>query len=175
VKKPSPDKTASDRALWEQVQTTIKPLHNPRLGKVSAAATQKPVKVTEDLHKNYVPRAPHNHRVLTDLTSGSSANIDANTLKRLRSGELEIASKLDLHGHTLARAHAALNRFVHHHYRAGNRCVLVITGRSGQLHAEVPRWLNEPEVRPFIVAFSPAQQKHGGAGALYLLLRRQRQ
>jgi DNA-nicking Smr family endonuclease len=39
----------------------------------------------------------------------------------------------------------------------------------------VPRWLNEGANREHIVAFSPAQARHGGAGALYVLLRRQRE
>jgi DNA-nicking Smr family endonuclease len=38
----------------------------------------------------------------------------------------------------------------------------------------VPRWLNESANREHIVAFSPAQARHGGAGALYVLLRRRR-
>jgi DNA-nicking Smr family endonuclease len=38
----------------------------------------------------------------------------------------------------------------------------------------VPRWLEEPALRPMILAREPAQPRHGGAGALYVLLRRQR-
>jgi len=58
--------------------------------------------------------------------------------------------------------------------------VLVITGKGGRtsgdgvLRAAVPRWLNEAPNRTRLLAFTPAQPKHGGAGALYLLLRRRR-
>jgi len=59
---------------------------------------------------------------------------------------------------------------------AGKRCVLVITGHGrisgGVLKASVPRWLAEPELRRHVLAIAPAQPQHGGAGALYLLLRR---
>ena len=38
----------------------------------------------------------------------------------------------------------------------------------------VPRWLNEPALREHILAFNHAQPRHGGTGALYILLRRTR-
>ena len=65
-------------------------------------------------------------------------------------------------------------------YRGGRRCVLVITGRGlgpdgpGVLKRAVPRWLAEAGLRRRILAVAAAQPRHGGAGALYLLLRRQR-
>jgi DNA-nicking Smr family endonuclease len=55
-----------------------------------------------------------------------------------------------------------------------------VTGRGlgseggGVLRRQVPRWLNEPECRPHVLAFAPARRPHGGEGALYLLLRRAR-
>jgi DNA-nicking Smr family endonuclease len=35
----------------------------------------------------------------------------------------------------------------------------------------VPRWLAEPDLRPYIVSFTTAAAKHGGEGALYVHLR----
>jgi DNA-nicking Smr family endonuclease len=62
---------------------------------------------------------------------------------------------------------------------AGCRCVLVVTGKGvesgGTLRHMVPRWLYESANREHIVAFCPAQARHGGAGALYVLLRRRRE
>ena len=66
--------------------------------------------------------------------------------------------------------------------------MLVITGKGlsdgdgdagagrarGVLRQAVPRWLNEPANRARILAVMPAQPKHGGAGALYVLLKRKR-
>ena len=54
-----------------------------------------------------------------------------------------------------------------------------ITGKGGRegtgvIRAQVPRWLNEPRLRPLILAFEYAQPKDGGMGALYILLRRRR-
>ena len=54
--------------------------------------------------------------------------------------------------------------------------MLVITGHGrisgGVLKDAVPRWLNEPELRRHVLAIAPAQPRDGGAGALYLLLRK---
>jgi DNA-nicking Smr family endonuclease len=54
--------------------------------------------------------------------------------------------------------------------------VLVITGHGriggGVLKSAVPRWLHEPELRRHVLAIAPARPQHGGAGALYVLLRR---
>jgi DNA-nicking Smr family endonuclease len=87
---------------------------------------------------------------------------------------------------TQDEAHRALIDFVARSGDAGSRCLLVITGKGlrrlgesrpaeiGILRQAVPRWLNEPSLRPRILAFAPAQPRDGGTGALYILLRRQR-
>ncbi|MGE0717054.1 MAG: Smr/MutS family protein [Alphaproteobacteria bacterium] len=112
--------------------------------------------------------------------------MDAATVERLRRGRLPVTRRIDLHGMTQAEAHGALERFLGDADRAGRRCVLVITGRGGWgagedgggrkgvLRRMVPRWLNEPANRGRILAFAEAQPRDGGAGALYVLLRRRR-
>jgi DNA-nicking Smr family endonuclease len=87
---------------------------------------------------------------------------------------MPIEARLDLHGRTQPEAHEALARFITRSHAAGMRAVIVITGKSGVLHGAVPRWLEEGDNRARILAVSRAQAQHGGAGALYLLLRRQR-
>ena len=42
----------------------------------------------------------------------------------------------------------------------------------GILRNAAPRWLNEAPNRARILAFTAAQPRHGGGGALYVLLRR---
>jgi DNA-nicking Smr family endonuclease len=78
---------------------------------------------------------------------------------------------------TQSEAHAALRAFVRSARAAGRRCILVVTGKGsaatgGVLRREVPRWLDEPELRAGILGVVEAQPKDGGAGALYVLLRR---
>ena len=90
-------------------------------------------------------------------------------------------TQIDLHRCTQAEAHASLEQFVAASQRSGRRCILVITGKGfgsegsvGILKTMVPRWLNEPANRGRIVALASAQPRHGGSGALYVLLKRQR-
>ena len=103
--------------------------------------------------------------------------VDGQTLRRLAKGERAVEASIDLHGMTLQAAHGALRRFVELQAGAGRRCLLVITGkggpdRPGRLRQEVPRWLEE--WKPPVLAVTPAQPRHGGAGALYVLLQRRR-
>ncbi|TCZ75519.1 Smr/MutS family protein, partial [Lysobacter sp. N42] len=88
--------------------------------------------------------------------------------------------RIDLHGMTRQAAHGALANYIHRAADRGLRCIIVITGKgsaggeAGVLRREVPHWLNQPDLRPRIVSFVQAQPRHGGAGALYVLLRRRR-
>lgn len=115
------------------------------------------------------------------LDAGAAVDVDARTVERLKRGRVPIDGRLDLHGLTQAEAHAALVAAVRSGAAQGRRCILVITGRGdwggaerGVLRRMVPRWLNEPAIRPHVLAFAEAQPRDGGGGALYLLLRRRR-
>jgi DNA-nicking Smr family endonuclease len=104
--------------------------------------------------------------------------IDRANAERLKRGRHPIEARLDMHGLTQAEAHRALVAFVRDSRGAGQRCVLVITGRGlgtsglGVLKSAVPRWLEEPGLRRQILAIAPAQPQDGGTGALYVLLRK---
>lgn len=125
-----------------------------------------------------LPPAPAPFKPAPPLEPGALANLDKATARRFRAGELPVEARLDLHGMTQSQAFDALARFVPAHHAMGRRCVLVITGKGrlggGVLKESVPRWLNEAGLRRMVVAIASAQPRHGGDGALYLLLRRRR-
>ncbi|MBX2854400.1 MAG: Smr/MutS family protein [Rhodobacteraceae bacterium] len=90
---------------------------------------------------------------------------------------------------TADRAHRALTRFILGAYSSGKRCVLVITGKGGRhrqqdehhirdfeevgvLKSITPEWLAAPPIGNVVVGVYPAHVKHGGAGALYVYLRK---
>jgi DNA-nicking Smr family endonuclease len=104
------------------------------------------------------------------------AGLDRASAERLKRGRYPIEARLDLHGMTQAEAHRALAGFVGGSRALGRRCVLVITGHGrvsgGILKSAVPRWLKELDLRRHVLAITPAQPRDGGAGALYLLLRK---
>jgi DNA-nicking Smr family endonuclease len=117
---------------------------------------------------------------LPELSLDAAPGLDARSAERLRRGEMPIEARLDLHGHSQEEAQEALLAFVERAWHERRRTLLVITGKGrrgegeGVLRAAVPRWLNAAPLRRRLLAFARAQPKDGGAGALYLLLRRQR-
>lgn len=120
---------------------------------------------------------------LPALYPSGSAGIDRRTGQRLRRGRFDIDARIDLHGMTQTEAHAALSSFIRVGWHEHRRAVLVITGKgsgaegrgAGVLRTAVPRWLNEPPLRQMVVAIRNAQPRHGGEGALYVLLKRRRE
>ena len=113
---------------------------------------------------------------------------DRNSVRKLRGGRTEIEARVDLHGMRQDEAHAALRGFLLSCQRRGLRFVLVITGKGkttnrspsdegygererGVLKRNVPRWLDEPELRAVVVSYTVAAIQHGGEGAIYVHLR----
>ncbi|HEV2187893.1 MAG TPA: Smr/MutS family protein [Stellaceae bacterium] len=157
----------SDASLWQRETRDVKPLApRPRLGPQPLSQQRLPV-----------PRAVSRgdtapHAIALDRFSG----IDRANATRLKRGQHRIDARLDLHGMTQDEAHRVLLGFIRAARAGGKRCVLVITGRGrlggGVLKAAVPRWLDEAELRPHLQAIATAQPRDGGAGALYIMLRR---
>jgi DNA-nicking Smr family endonuclease len=108
----------------------------------------------------------------------NAAGIDKATLAKLKRGEIAIDSRLDLHGLTQAEAHRALDRSLASAVRGGARLLLVITGRGaggdGVLRRALPGWIASGPHASRVLRLEPAQPRHGGGGAWYLYLRRQR-
>jgi DNA-nicking Smr family endonuclease len=156
-----------DAALWQETIRGVEPLRHRRPSSAPAPAILPQAAV---LDKGSPPRpaAPLDR----------FAGIDRATAERLKRGLRKIEARLDLHGMTQKEAHRALVEFLREADDAGRRCLLVITGRGlgvdgpGILQGSVPRWLAEGGLRQRILAIAPAQPRHGGAGALYVLLRR---
>lgn len=113
------------------------------------------------------------------------APMDDRTRRRLVRGVMAIDERLDLHGYTQDAAHSILRRFLVTARDRGARVVLVITGKGrpgsahdhhdrGVLRRSVPHWLADPSLRDVVIGFEEAHLAHGGAGAIYVRLRRRR-
>ena len=110
--------------------------------------------------------------------------MDRRRRDKLRRGKIEPEARLDLHGMTSERAHAALVGFLVDAHARGLRLVLVITGkgragadtmvpeRHGILRHSLPHWLAAPPLVGRILEVTPAHARHGGSGAFYVYLRR---
>lgn len=110
--------------------------------------------------------------------AGDYAGMNAASARKFRRGQMPIDAKLDLHGMFREEAWQALIGFISGAITRQKRCALVITGKGrqgdGTLRRELPRWLTLPPCADWVVAFDQAQPQHGGDGAFYIYLRRQR-
>ena len=181
-------------ALFEAAMTGVAPLK--KTAAMPAAEIQpKAVEV-----KKKRPAAKKTTRSVSEMKTEKmpvavvppgAAGLDKRQAERLRRGQISIEGRLDLHGLHQVPAHSALHAFIIESYARGRRCVLVITGKGtpkgqaanggimpdrdrGVLRRNVPRWLNEAGLRDKVLSLSDAQPRHGGSGALYVLLRKRR-
>lgn len=156
---------SEERALWHQAMRGVTRLREGDVPTEELSIPKPPIS------SDRPPRIPSPAR---GGGLGKEGGIDRRSAQRLKRGQMEIEARLDLHGMTQEEAHRALDRFIARSAAAKLRNLLVITGKSGVLRKAVPRWIEEGENRLLVLASTEAQPKDGGAGALYLLLRRQR-
>ena len=183
---PPPERQISRREadLLRHVMADVAPLPGREVALPAAEAPVEPPPprpAPPVARSRPTPPAPPPVPRLPEIGPGDRAGVDKRTAKRLKRGQLAVEARMDLHGLTQEEAHRALSAFVQGSRAAGRRCVLVITGKglrpdgpTGVLRAAVPHWLNQPDLREHIVAFTHATPRDGGEGALYLLLKRKR-
>ncbi len=165
-----------DRALWDEVKKSIKPLKKARLAGATLEEAARPAP-SESRKK------PHATAVSAPSAREAPkrpplAKLDRRAKSRVARGRTEIDARLDLHGMTLERARSRLVSFLREAQGRGYGLVLVITGKGsagrGALKHEVPQWLALPEFRALVIGFEEAAINHGGSGALYVRIRRRR-
>jgi DNA-nicking Smr family endonuclease len=166
-----------ERVLWSTVTRSIAPLKGRKAVKdaADAAAIEARPKAKP------AATAPAATAAAQRAAPPPLAPMDRRTKQRLARGTTEIGGRLDLHGLTQAEAHAALARFLRNAQARDVKVVLVITGKGGAaaegrgvLKRQVPHWLEGVEFRSLVVGFESAGIGHGGAGALYVRVRKGR-
>ena len=112
--------------------------------------------------------------------------MDSHWERRLSRASTEPDFTLDLHGHTLDQAYRRLDAGLVQAKAMGARLVLVVTGKSrpvdaadrgskrGAIRAKILDWLAAGQHASDIAAVKQAHRRHGGDGALYLVLKRRR-
>lgn len=165
-----------DRILWEKVVRTATPLKGRAL-----PAEEHPAE-SDVMVKAMESTAPADKPLVAKLHARKSKphqfRLDEPTHRKLAKGKLQISGRIDLHGLSQGEAHGLLHSFLHRAHAAGLRHVLVITGKGssfgsdGILRQAVPHWFATPAYRTLVSAYDFAHQSHGGAGAIYVRLRR---
>lgn len=175
--KPKPDE--HDSALFREAARGVKPLRQtervavagPRVLPRARFARAGRVAVPEEiLHA----AAPEPELAAADPSLFARPGVAANTLRRLRRGQIHIEAELDLHGLTVAAAGALLRGFLSDCLQHRSRCLHIVHGkglRSGNRGAVLRQLVNTALRRtPQVQAFVSARQADGGTGALYVLL-----
>ena len=114
-----------------------------------------------------------------EYNEGCGSDTHPEIMRRLHRGDFSVQDYIDLHGLTVADAQQAFEEFMHHNISAGKRVVLVIHGRGLSsphkpvLKTNVHHWLSSGYWRKWVMAFTSARLCDGGAGATYVLLRKQ--
>ena len=114
-----------------------------------------------------------------EYIEGAVAGTDPELLPKLRRGDFSIQAHFDLHGMTATEARKAVERFALSSVIKGLRCVLIIHGRGLNSRDQMPvlkermsSWLKRGQLKRLVLAFATAQPCDGGAGAMYVLLRK---
>lgn len=191
-----------DHALWDRVKRTVRPLppHQSQREWLSdrgwiddsdAIPDPKPAKPVKTAPSLAPPHAkPAQSAVAPFLPAyqapgqapahGPLHPVDPATRRRIAKGRLPLEGRIDLHGMTQQQAHGVLRSFLAEARQRGLRTVIVITGKGsspssdGILRRMVPIWLTQPGFSDHVSGFSAAARGHGGDGAFYLRLKRQR-
>ncbi len=114
-----------------------------------------------------------------EAIEGAVEGLDAGIVSRLRAGEYSVQDHLDLHGLTRDQARETVELFIRRARLQGKRCVLIIHGRGLGSANRMPvlknalvAWFTRRAMRKNILAFTTARNCDGGAGAVYVLLRK---
>jgi DNA-nicking Smr family endonuclease len=172
-----------EQARWAELVRTVKPLRRPRLPEVNTvelpAKTQPKTVVASAVPPQPLFAAPNPVRSPRPVPV-----LDSTWEKAIRAGRLVPDHSIDLHGHDLSAAHLRLDRALAQAVQMQHRVLLVVTGkprgpeqqqggkRRGAIRAEIGHWITHSPHAGRVASVRVAHPRHGGSGALYIILRR---
>jgi DNA-nicking Smr family endonuclease len=175
--------TTDEQARWAEVARTVRIMQGKRAPPnmvTESAPSSAPVKAERVLTRAAPQQVP------VPSPRSPVPVLDSSWEKRVRSGTLMPDMSIDLHGHNLSMAHLQLNRALAGALAQGVRTLLVVTGKPrqrnensshsqrGAIRAEIGHWLQTSPHADAIASVRVAHPRHGGDGALYVILRRKK-
>lgn len=170
---------SEDEEFWLDA---VKDVKKTASNQVVSSAKPKPIASKEKVYYAVKQEFSTYSKFLDDFENGG---IDKSTMRKFKREEFRVEAVLDLHGLTEDEAFAKVDNFIPQSYALGRRCVMIITGKGirihpdedifaakGVLRKQVPQWLNMARLRAMILIYKHPSEKMGGSGALYILLRR---
>ncbi|MEO8373763.1 MAG: Smr/MutS family protein [Sphingomonas bacterium] len=178
--------TPDEAALWARVMASVRPIR-PRAVPSAPAVAVAPAPATKRHAPNAAPvkKPPPPRPPVPSVRPIPGTTLDGSWDKQLSRGLVSPDRSIDLHGHNLATAHALLDSALERAVRDGDRVILLVTGKPpvptserpharGAIRAAVGDWLAGSRHAGSIAAVRGAHPRHGGVGALYIVLRRPR-
>jgi DNA-nicking Smr family endonuclease len=176
-----------DKGFMDEMADVVPLKRQPRVAVRPGAVSQRDT--SQELRRQAAEQGPERDRNI--LTEGAIKPLDSwyvldfkrpgvqnGVYRKLKQGRYETDARLDLHRMTTTTARRELFWFLEESVKLGLRTVLIIHGK-GQTSAEKERssilkgctdqWLRELDM---VQAFHSAQPRHGGTGAVYVLLRK---
>jgi DNA-nicking Smr family endonuclease len=176
-----------DEAILRQALEGVRPFNGRQRERIPVEPTISRAVVSEDdeviamLSDLVSGQAPFDITETDEYVEGSRVGLDPRLLSQLRRGEFAVQAHLDLHGMIQSAAKEALKEFIIGSVRKGLRTVLVVHGRGfgspgGRpiLKHACAGWLSHGAIGGHVLAFTSARPSDGGAGAMYVLLRREK-
>ena len=184
----SPDLEPEEHALWQRVTETVRPIRARKTKPEAVGVAPTIADAPRIKPKGRVPAPRPADPIPVSAQKPLADSLDGGWDRRIRRGGTEPERTIDLHGHTLLTAHHALDIALDDALLDGIRVLLVITGkppresdrgpdgsaRRGLIRASIGDWLTVSRHARRIAAVRNAHPKHGGTGALYVILRRDR-
>ena len=196
--KPPRGLSIDEAALWRRVAETVQPLPGRKIAQLAPSA---PLPLAGGAGGGPAPtapkRVPAGHAATPNPSREREGNLSRQTLdgswdRRLAQGLVSPDAQIDLHGLGIDAAYTRLMASLAQAQLTGSRVLLVIAGKSrphgdngfanhgergsrrGAIRAKLLDWLAASPHAAKIAAIRPAHQRHGGAGAVYVVFRRAR-
>ena len=176
-----------EKALWQRVIASVQPMH-PVKAKIATKPSQeppnapKPVRVerSRDTSKAGEPKASLDFA--RDKRVAVAPGLDGHWERRINRSGLTPDISIDLHDSTLSRAYARLDGALEQGIAQKMKVILLVTGKPrahdrtsgegrGAIAALVRDWLAASRHATHISAVRTAHPRHGGSGALYIILK----
>jgi DNA-nicking Smr family endonuclease len=176
-----------DETLFREAINGARPLPRDRTTRiaieppVTVSIVTEEAEVMAELSDLVSGQRPFELTETEDYIEGARTGIDPRLVTRLRRGEFALQGHIDLHGMVRNDAKVALANYIVDSVRKGHRAVLIVHGRGRGspgghpvLKHSTAQWLSHGTISGYVLAFTTARPADGGAGAMYVLLRRER-
>ncbi|MFP3927782.1 MAG: Smr/MutS family protein [Desulfobacteraceae bacterium] len=181
------EKTTDEARVFREAMAGVQPLDKARTRTPKAHGSRRPAHpAPDDLRegveelKRLVRGSSEMEISFTDeYMEGVVRGVSRKIMRKLKRGQFPVQDYLDLHGLTRQEAQERVREFLVRSHRLGLRCVLIVHGRGLNspssfpvLKDSIPGWFTRGPGRKLVLAFATARPYDGGAGAVYVLLRR---